>query len=97
MSLLVASAKSKVSSESITDSGSCFLTKLVLDMFVDEPLVLGRQLVQCMIADELGHHMVMVVEEMCGIVEQLVNAVGDTVMDYIEADDCFSMEVCCRN
>nr|GEY96027.1 hypothetical protein [Tanacetum cinerariifolium] len=63
--------------------------QLVLDKIVNEPLVLDEQLVQSMIADEpvLGMitdervlHKIVVLEEMCRIVEQLVKAVGDTVM-----------------
>ncbi|GKD65551.1 hypothetical protein Tco_1307659, partial [Tanacetum coccineum] len=64
----------------------------VLGKMVDEPLVLDEKLVQSMIADELVLHMVMVVEEMCRIVEQLVKAVGDIVMSYTEVDDYYSME-----
>ncbi|GKD50024.1 hypothetical protein Tco_1279000, partial [Tanacetum coccineum] len=45
-----------------------------------------------MIANELVLHMVVVVEEMCRIVEQLVKAVGDTMMDCTKVDDCCSME-----
>ncbi|GJU16650.1 hypothetical protein Tco_1144616 [Tanacetum coccineum] len=45
-----------------------------------------------MIANELVLHMVVVVEEMCRIVEQLVKAVGDTMMDCTKVDDCCSIE-----
>ncbi|GKF46488.1 hypothetical protein Tco_0136290, partial [Tanacetum coccineum] len=69
----------------------------VLGKIVDEPLVLDEKLVQSMIADELVLHMVMVVEEMCRIVEQLVKAVGDTVMSCTEVDDCCCREVWCIN
>ncbi|GKE37052.1 hypothetical protein Tco_1460457 [Tanacetum coccineum] len=68
---------------------------LVLDMIVDEPLVFNEQLVLDMIVDEWVLYKIVVMEEMCRIVEQLVKAVGYTVIDCIKVDDCCSMEVCC--
>ncbi|GJT73052.1 hypothetical protein Tco_1032338 [Tanacetum coccineum] len=64
----------------------------VLGKIVDEPLVFDKQLVQSMISNQLVLYMVVVMEEMCRIVKQLVKAVGDTVMDCTEVDDCCSME-----
>nr|GEV24141.1 hypothetical protein [Tanacetum cinerariifolium] len=64
---------------------------MVYMIVADEPLVLDEQLVLSMIADELVLHIVVVMEEMCRIVEQLVKAIGDIVMDCIEVDDCCSM------
>nr|GEU87351.1 hypothetical protein [Tanacetum cinerariifolium] len=43
----------------------------VLGKIVDEPLVLDEQLVQSMIANELVLHIVVVVEEMCRIVNEI--------------------------
>ncbi|GJS32145.1 hypothetical protein Tco_1001072 [Tanacetum coccineum] len=70
--------------------------KHVLGMIVDEPLVFDEQPVLDMIGDERVLYKILVMEEMCIIVEELVKAVGDTVMDCIKVDDCCSMEVCCR-
>ncbi|GJS72694.1 hypothetical protein Tco_0705535 [Tanacetum coccineum] len=70
---------------------------LVLDMIVDEPLVLDKQLVYSMIADELVLHMVVVMEEMCRIVvvEELLKTVDCSKVDCTEVEDCCRMKASC--